>query len=294
MAVMRMVGARVKRVEDPRLITGQSTYVDDIRMVDMLYAAVARSPIAHGRIRSIDVSRAQAMPGVVAVYTARDLHFDGPLPNAWALAGVHTSRRDPLCVDKVRMAGDPIAFVVAESRYAARDAAELVDADYDELPAVVDVEQARQPGAATIWDNAPSNEAYRTEVGDKTATDEAFRRAFKTVSLRMVNQRLIPNPIETRGVVARWERGPQQLTVWSSSQIPHLLRTNLAAMLDLPEHHVRVIVPEVGGGFGCKLNIYGEEILAARASILLRRPVKWIDERRESFSAPIHGQVQVD
>src|SRR5205085_2736787 len=124
MAVMRMVGARVKRVEDPRLITGQATYVDDVRLVDLVYGAVARSPIAHGRIKSIDTSRAKAAPGVVGVYTARDLTFGGPLPNAWSLAGVHTSRHDPLCVEKVRMVGDPIAFVVAESRYAARDAAE--------------------------------------------------------------------------------------------------------------------------------------------------------------------------
>ena len=294
MAVMRMVGARVKRVEDPRLITGQSTYVDDVRLVDMLYAAVARSPIAHGRIKSIDTSRAKAAPGVVAVYTARDLRFSGPLPNAWTLAGVHTSRHDPLCVEKVRMVGDPIAFVVAESRYAARDAADLVDADYDELPAVVDVEKALEPGAATIWDNAPGNQAYRVEVGDKAATDAAFRNAYKTVSLRLVNQRLIPNPMETRGVVARWERGPQQLTVWSSSQIPHLLRTNLAAMLELPEHKVRVIVPEVGGGFGSKLNVYGEEALTARAAMLLNRPVKWIESRRESFAATTHGRGQVD
>jgi carbon-monoxide dehydrogenase large subunit len=294
MAVMRMVGARVKRVEDPRLITGQSTYVDDIRLVDLLYGVVVRSPIAHGRIRGIDVAAARAAPGVAAVYTAQDLHFDGPLPNAWTLAGVHTSRRDPLCKDKVRMVGDPVAFVVADSRYGARDAADLVEVDYEDLPAVVDVEQALRPGAATIWDNAPDNEAYRTEVGDKAATDAAFERAARTVSLRLVNQRLIPNPMETRGVVARWERGPQQLTVWSSSQIPHLLRTNLAAMLDLPEHRVRVIVPEVGGGFGCKLNVYAEEALTARAAVLLNRPVKWSEERRESFAATTHGRGQVD
>jgi carbon-monoxide dehydrogenase large subunit len=289
-----MVGARVKRVEDPRLITGQSTYVDDIRLVDLLYAAVVRSPIAHGRIKSIDVSQAQAAPGVVAVYTARDLHFDEPLPNSSTMAGVHASRKDPLCAEKVRMVGDPIAFVVAESRYAARDAAELVEADYDELPAVVDVEQALQPGAGVVWDNAPGNEAFRKEVGDKEATEAAFRSAHRTVSLRMVNQRLVPNPMETRGVVARWERGPQQLTVWSSSQIPHLLRTNLAAMLALPEHRVRVIVPEVGGGFGCKLNIYAEEALTARAAMLVNRPVKWIEDRRESFAATTHGRGQVD
>src|SRR5205823_10949089 len=122
----------------------------------------------------------------------------------------------------------------------------------------------------------------------------AFQNAYKTVSLRLVNQRLVPNPMETRGVVARWERGPQQLTVWSSSQIPHLLRTNLAAMLELPEHKVRVIVPEVGGGFGCKLNVYAEEVLAARAAMLLKRPVKWVEERRESYFSTIHGRGQVD
>ncbi|MDQ3700823.1 MAG: xanthine dehydrogenase family protein molybdopterin-binding subunit, partial [Chloroflexota bacterium] len=294
MAVMRMMGARVKRAEDPRLITGQGTYVDDVRLVDMLYAAVARSPIAHGRIKSIDTAAATAAPDVVAVYTAEDLHFAGPLPNSSALSGVHVSRSDPICAEKVRMVGDPIAFVVAESRYAARDAADLIEADFEELPAVVDPERALEPGAATIWDNAPGNEAYRVEVGDKDETEAAFRNAHKTVSLRMVNQRLIPNPMETRGVVAQWERGPQQLTVWSSSQIPHLLRTNLAAMLELPEQRVRVVVPEVGGGFGCKLNVYGEEALTARASMLLRRPVKWIEDRRESFVSTTHGRGQVD
>src|SRR5436190_2510544 len=294
MAVMRMVGARVKRVEDPRLITGQSTYVDDVRLVDMLYAAVARSPIAHGRIRGIDTSRAAATPGVVAVYTAKDLKFGAPLPNGYKFAGVHCTRHDPICADKVRMVGDPIAVVVAESRYAARDAADLVEGDYEELPAIVDVEKALEPGAATIWDNAPENQAYRFEVGDKAATDAAFQDAHKTVSLRLVNQRLIPNPMETRGVVAKWERGPQQLTVWSSSQIPHLLRTNLAAILELPEHKVRVIVPEVGGGFGCNLNVYAEEALTARAATLLNRPVKWIEDRRESFAATTHGRGQVD
>ena len=294
MAVMRMMGARVKRAEDPRLITGQATYVDDVRLVDLLYAVVARSPIAHGRIKRIDTAAARAAPGVVAVYTAQDLRFAGPLPNAWSLSGVHISRSDPLCTDKVRMVGDPIALVVAESRYAARDAADLIDADYEELPAVVDVERALEPGAPTIWDNAPGNQAYRVEVGDKGETDAAFRKAHTTVSLRLVNQRLIPNPMETRGVVAQWEPGPQQLTVWSSSQLSHLLRTNLAAILELPEHRVRVVVPEVGGGFGCKLNVYGEEALVARASMLLKRPVKWIEDRRESFTATIHGRGQVD
>jgi carbon-monoxide dehydrogenase large subunit len=295
MAITKMVGARVKRVEDPRLITGQSTYVDDLRMVDMLYMAVARSSIAHGRIKKIDTSAARQVPGVVAVYTAEEIgEFAAPIPNAWNLTGVRVTRKYPLASDKVRLVGDPIAIVIAESRYTARDGADLVEGDYEELPAVVDVEQALEQGGAAVWDNAPGNEAFRTEVGDRDATEAAFKNAHLVASLRIVNQRLIPNPMETRGVVARWEQGPQQLTVWSSSQIPHLLRTNLAAVLALPEHRVRVIVPEVGGGFGCKLNIYGEEILASRASILLKRPVKWIEERRESFASTIHGRGQVD
>jgi carbon-monoxide dehydrogenase large subunit len=295
MAITKMVGARVKRVEDPRLITGQSTYVDDLRMVDMLYMSVARSPIAHGRVKSIDTSKAERSPGVVAVYTAETIgEFAAGIPNAWNLTGVRITRKFPLASDKVRLVGDPIAIVVATNRYAARDAAELVDADYEELPAVVDVEKALEQGGEPVWDNAPGNEAYRTEAGDKVATEAAFKDAHKVASLRIVNQRVIPNPMETRGVVAKWERGPQQLTVWSSSQIPHLLKTNLAAVLSLPEQKVRVIVPEVGGGFGCKLNIYAEEILASRASILLNRPVKWIEDRRESFASTIHGRGQVD
>jgi len=293
MAVSKMVGARVKRVEDPRLITGAGTYVDDIRMVDMLYGAVVRSPIAHGRIRRIDTKAARERPGVVAVYTAKDLQFAAPLPNAWNLTGIRVTRHDPLATERVRMVGDGVAFVVAESRYGARDAADVVDVDYTELRPVSDPERALRKSAPNVWDNAPGNEAYRTEVGDRAAVDAAFASAFKTVSLRVVNQRLIPTPIETRGVVARWDRGLEQLTVWSSSQIPHLLKTNIAGVLGLPEQKVRVIVPEVGGGFGCKLNIYAEEILAARAAMLLNRPVKWIEERRESFASTIHGRGHV-
>jgi len=294
MALKTMVGARVKRTEDPRLITGGATYTDDVRLIDALYGAVARSPIAHGRIKSIDTSKAEKVPGVVAVYTAKTIgDFAAPLPNGWNLTGVRATRRYPLAVDKVRMVGDPIAWVVAESRYAARDGADLVEADYEELPAVVDVEGALKSSTA-IWENAPDNMAYRIEVGDKAATDQAFAGAHKTVSLRIVNQRLVPNPMETRGIVAKWDAGPQQLTVWASSQIPHLLRTNLAAVLALPEHKVRVIVPEVGGGFGCKLNVYGEDILACRTAMLHNQPVKWIEDRRESYFSTIHGRGQVD
>ena len=176
MAVMRMVGARVKRVEDPRLITGQSTYVDDIRLVDLLYAAVVRSPIAHGRIKGIDVSRALAAPGVVAVYTARDLHFDGPLPNASTLAGVHTSRADPLCAEKVRMVGDPIAFVVAESRYARAGRRRPGGGGLRGAAGGGGRRAGPAAGGGIVWDNAPGNEAFRKEVGDKEATEAAFRR----------------------------------------------------------------------------------------------------------------------
>jgi carbon-monoxide dehydrogenase large subunit len=296
MALMRMVGARVKRVEDPRLITGRSQYTDDVRLVDTLYAAFHRSPIAHGRIRSIDTAPAKRVPGVVAVYTASELgDFAEPIPGGGNITGIQAVRRYPLVRDgKVRQVGDPIALVIAETRYAAKDGAEAIEVDYEELPAVVDMEKALEPNAPKLYDDWRDNVAYRTEVGDRDAVEQAMRGAHKVVGLRIVNQRLVANPMETRGCVASWDQGRQELTVWVSSQAPHFERTFLSTALGLPEHKVRVIAPEVGGGFGVKVDTYGEEVACARAAMRLGRPVKWSEERRESFLATVQGRGQVN
>lgn len=296
MAISRLVGARVKRVEDPKLITGRGQYTDDVRMLDMLYGYVHRSPVAHARITRIDTSKAKQIPGVVAVYTAEDLgEFAAPVPAGANITGMQLTRRYPLVHDgKVRLVGDAIAFVVAESRAAAKDGSDAIEVDYEELPAVVDVEKALAPDAPRLYDDFTNNIAYQIEVGDKAATDAAFARAHKTVSLRINQQRLVGNPMEMRNAVASWNQGEQKLTVYVSSQAPHLAKTFIAGALGLPEHHVRVIVPDVGGGFGVKIDTYGEEILTARAAILLQRPVKWSEDRREHFVATVQGRGQVN
>jgi len=296
MAVMRLVGAKVKRVEDPKLITGGGQYTDDVRMMDMLYGYVHRSPVAHARIKSIDVSKARQVPGVVAVYTAADLgDWAAPVPAGANITGLQLTRRYPLAHDgKVRLVGDAIAFVVAESRYAARDGSDAIEVDYEELPAVVDIEKAADPGATKLYDDFKDNVAYRIQVGDKAAADAVFGRAHKVVSLKINNQRLVGNPMETRNCVARWDQGAQQMTLYVSSQAPHLAKTFCAGALGLPEHKVRVIVPDVGGGFGVKIDTYGEELLCARASMLLKQPVKWSEDRREHFVATVQGRGQVN
>jgi carbon-monoxide dehydrogenase large subunit len=296
MALMRMVGARVKRVEDPRLITGRSQYTDDVKMVDCAYAAFHRSPIAHGRIKSIDISAAKKVPGVLAVYTHKELgEFAEPVPGGGGITGMQVVRRYPLVNDgKVRQVGDPVALVVAENRYAASDAAQAIEVEYEELPAVVDIEKAADPASEKLYDDWRDNVAYRVEVGDKERVDAAMKSAHKVVSLRINQQRLVGNPMENRACLAKWDPGRQELLVYVSSQAPHLAKTFIATSLGLPEHRVHAIVPEVGGGFGVKIDTYGEEIAVSRASMLLNRPVKWAEERRESFLATVQGRGQVN
>jgi carbon-monoxide dehydrogenase large subunit len=296
MAVMRMVGAKVKRVEDPRLITGRSTYTDDVRLIDMHYASFHRSPIAHGRITRVNIDAAKAVPGVVAVYTAKELgEFSEPVPGGGNITGMQVVRRYPLVNDgKVRQVGDPIALVVATSRAAAKDGADAVEVDYEELPAVVDIEKAADRSSPKLYDDWKNNVAFHVEVGDKAAVDAAMKGAHKVVSLRIVQQRLVGNPMETRACVASWDQGRQEMTVWVSSQAPHLAKTFIASSLGLPEHQMHVIVPEVGGGFGVKIDTYPEEIACARASMKVGKPIKWYEERREHFLATVQGRGQVD
>ncbi|MGH2585786.1 MAG: glyceraldehyde dehydrogenase subunit alpha, partial [Dehalococcoidia bacterium] len=291
--VPKLVGARVKRREDPRLITGNATYVDDLQLVRMLYLTVVRSEMAHARITTIDVSRATSMPGVVAVLTAKDVaQFVPTLPTVPATPDMKTPPHPLLQNDKARYVGDPIAVVIAEDRYQAADAADAVEVTYDELPAVVDLEKAIEPGAAAIHDEVEQNTAYfwTLQSGD---IEQAFKDAAVVVKQKMASQRLMGTPLETRAVVAEYRPGQEELTLWSSTQIPHLLKVNLAVLLGMPENHVRVIAPEVGGGFGVKLDVYAEELLCAIAARQLGRPVKWVETRSENFQATVQGRGQL-
>ncbi len=290
----RYIGKAMKRKEDPRLIQGLAHYVDDLQFAGMLYAAVIRSPHAHARIRSVDASKARTASGVVAVLTEEDVRGAiGMIPCAAQIPGMKAALRPVLAAEKVRFVGEPVAILVATDRYLARDAADLVEVDYDPLPAVVDPEKAIEKSSPLLYDQFKDNIAYRWELegGD---VKKAFKQADRVVKQRMVNQRLIPVAMEPRGVVADYKPGEKQLTVWSSTQIPHLLRTQIAGMLGVPEFSVRVITPEVGGAFGSKLNVYAEEALVAYLAMKLNKPVKWIESRRENFQSTIHGRDQIN
>jgi carbon-monoxide dehydrogenase large subunit len=300
MGIAAIVGTSIKRREDPRLITGQATYVDDIKLPSMLYMAVLRSPYGHARILSINTETAREHPGVNAVYTAEDVKgtvgnvaIAVPLGHIADGMGVHAA----LAEGKVRFYGDPVAVVIANDPYTARDALDLIDVDYDPLPATVDVEKAMQAEAPLLYEEFGTNVAFSLHP-DSTEIDKVFEQTKAdggiTIKARLVNQRVASVSIETRGVVAEYRKSTKTLTVWSSSQIPHLLRNILAATVGLPQHQVHVIVPEVGGGFGCKLNVYPEELLAAYASMKTGLPVKWIEDRSENLAVTVHGRAQVD
>ena len=287
----KYVGQPIKRTEDPRLIKGLAHYVDDIKLPDTLHVVFVRSVYAHARITSIDTADALAAPGVVAVYTGKDVAGIGPVPCAGALPGLKVPDHRVLAQDKVYFVGHPIAAIVATDRYAAKDAADLVMVDYEDLPVVVDVEEAAN-GGTVIHESFGDNIAYKLTSGEGDI-DAAFASADRTVKQRILHTRLAPIAMEPRGVLARYFPGEEELTVWSSTQIPHLLRTQLAIMIGIPENKLRVITPEVGGGFGSKLNVYAEEALLGWISMQLGKPAKWIETRRENMQATIHGRGQV-
>lgn len=290
--VSKYVGQRVKRTEDPRLIKGLAHYVDDIRLPDMLHVSFVRSVYSHARIKGIDASAALQLPGVVAVYTGADVAQKiGPVPCASALPDLKVPDYRVLAQEKALFVGHPIAAVVANDRYVARDAVDLVMVDYEDLPAVVDVEEAAK-NSPVIHEAFGNNIAYKLTAGEGDI-EAALGTADKVISQRMVHQRLAPIAMEPRGVLARYFPGEGELTVWSSTQIPHLLRTQLALMIGVAENKLRVITPEVGGGFGSKLNVYAEEALLGWIAIQLGKPVKWIEGRRENIQATIHGRGQV-
>ena len=288
-----LFGKKIRRREDPRLLTGTATYVDDIKMPGMHHACVVRSPHAAARIKSLNVKPALARPGVAAVFTGADVKDLGPIPCGASLPGLRTPHHHILAQDRVYLVGHPVAVVVATDRYIAADAVDLIEVDYEVLPAVSDPEKALAPGAPAVHPQWPDNTAFtfHQEGGDITG---AFAQADVVVKQRITSQRLIPTSMETRGVVADWHAGDKSLTLWSSTQIPHLLRTLLAGILGMPENHLREITPEVGGGFGSKLNVYAEEALMAFVSMRIGKPVKWVESRRENFLCTIHGRGHVD
>ena len=294
----KLVGQRVRRREDPRLIQGRGTYVDDIRIAGMQHLAFKRSDVPHGRILAIDTRAAEALDGVEAVFTGAQIaEFLDPMPVGTPFP---SPAHHAVATGTVRFVGDPVAVVVARDRYVARDAADAITVDYEPLPAVVDPEEALDGRPAVLHADFPHNRAVGplpagTGVGgpgqvDDSAIDEAFSAADVVVSQRMVNQRLAPSAIEPRGVVAHYEPGKEALTIWSSTQNPHILRTYVARMTGLGQDRVRAIAPEVGGGFGAKINIYGEEYVAAAVSKRLGLPLKWVEDRSEAFLATIHGR----
>src|SRR5436190_17189866 len=288
----KYIGQRIKRTEDPRLIKGLAHYVDDIRLPDALHVAFVRSIYAHARIGQVDTAAAMQAPGVVAVYTGKDIAEKvGPVPCAAALPDLKVPDYRVLATGKALFVGHPIAAVVATDKYLARDAVDLIEVDYEELPVVVDVEAAAN-GGPVIHESFGDNIAYKLTSGEGDV-EAALQSADRIVTQKMVHQRLAPIAMEPRGVLARYFPGEEELTVWSSTQIPHLLRTQLALMIGIPENKLRVITPEVGGGFGSKLNVYAEEALLGWISMQLGKPAKWIESRRENMQATIHGRDQV-
>src|SRR5258708_6060973 len=288
-----LVGKRIRRREDPRLITGTATYVDDIKMPGMYYAAILRSPHAAAKIKSIDTKPAVGRKGVFAVFTGKDTENAGLVPCGASLPGLRVPPHHLLALDRVYLVGHPVAVVVATARSIARDAAELIEVESEPTPAVADPEKALEPGAPAVHPQWPDNTAFtfHQEGGD---TSKAFKEADIIVKQRIVSQRLIPNSMETRGVVAEWRAMDRSMTLYTSTQAPHLVRTLVSQILGLDENRMRVVAPEVGGGFGSKIQTYAEEILMSYISMKIGKPVKWIESRRECFTCTIHGRGHVD
>jgi aerobic carbon-monoxide dehydrogenase large subunit len=293
------IGAAVRRKEDVRFLTGRGTYTDDIARPGQTHAHILRSGQAHARIRSIDVSKAKAAPGVVAVFTGADMAADGVggLPCGWLVKNKDGSpmkepAHPPLVVDRVRHVGDQIAVVIAETRAQAKDAAELIEIDFEPLPAVVDSKDALKPGAPQVHcDAAPGNLCYDWELGDKAAVDAAFAKAHKVAKIDLFNNRLIPNAMEPRAATGDFDPASGDYTLYTTSQNPHVIRLLMGAfVLHIPESKLRVYAPDVGGGFGSKIYHYAEEAIVTWAAGKVKRPVRWTADRSESFMSDAHGR----
>jgi aerobic carbon-monoxide dehydrogenase large subunit len=298
---MTTVGTPVRRREDYRFLTGQGTYTDDIDRPHQLFAYILRSPHAHARLAGIDKSAAAAAPGVAAVYTGADMAADGVggLPCGWQVHSKDGSpmaepAHPPLAQERVRHVGDPVAVVVAETLEQAREAAELLRVDYAEEPAVVDPAAALKPGAPQVFAEAPGNLCYDWQLGDLAAVDAAIAKAARVVKLDLVNNRLVPNAMEPRAAIGDFDRATGDYTLYTTSQNPHVIRLLMGAfVLHIPEAKLRVVAPDVGGGFGSKIYHYAEEAIVTWAAGKLRRPVKWTAERSESFMSDAHGRDHV-
>jgi aerobic carbon-monoxide dehydrogenase large subunit len=278
----RYIGSRMLRKEDDLLVTGHGHFLDDLVLPGMVWMAVVRSPMAHARISGVDTSPALQLPGVVAAYSGADLASDwaAGLPCAWPIAPeTRIPTHWPVARDKVRMAGDPVAVVVADTREHAVDAAEAVEVDYEELPVVTSIEEALAEGAPVIHEEFGDNICFKDLKIVAGDVDKVFAEAPVTVKERYYHPRLIPNAMEPRGVLAQPMPVTGEMTMWSSTQIPHILRTLLALILGIPESKFRVIAPDVGGAFGSKLDVYAEEAICLAVARKLGVPVKWVEER---------------
>jgi carbon-monoxide dehydrogenase large subunit len=296
MAVTQLIGARIQRREDPRLITGHGRFIEDHTLPGLTHLAVVRSPHPHARIVGIDSAAARALPGVLAVFTAADfrkvLSGSMPVTPAFAPDKKYVPERFPIADREVCFQGEPVAVVVAEDRYLAADAADLVHVTYEPLPAVVDPEAAMSPGSPLVHSDGPDNIGWdMTYAGGDI--EAAFGKAEVVVKERILQQRLAPTAMETRGVMASYSPYDEQLTLWLSSQNPHFIRLFVSGAMGIPESRVRVVSPDVGGGFGSKISPYPEDYLVPAAAKLLQRPVRWIETRTESVMTTIHGRGQV-
>ncbi|MGH6764445.1 MAG: xanthine dehydrogenase family protein molybdopterin-binding subunit, partial [Bradyrhizobium sp.] len=292
------IGARVLRKEDKRFITGKGRYVDDIRLHGMTYAAFVRSPHPNAKVKSVNTAAALKLPGVVAVLTGKELVEDkiGNLICGWM---IHSKDGSPMKMgawpamapDTVRFVGQAVAVVIAETRNQARDGAEAVAVDYEELPAAADIKAAIAPGAPQLHPEAPGNIIYDWTIGDEAATDAAFKSAANVVALDITNNRLVPNPMEPRAAIADYDAAEEHFTLYTTSQNPHVARLVLSAFYNIAqENKLRVIAPDVGGGFGSKIYVYPEEMVALWASKKVGRPVKWTSDRTEAFLTDAHGR----
>ena len=293
------IGASLKRKEDARFLTGRGRYTDDINLPGQLYAHLLRSTVAHANLGSVDISAAEAAPGVHAVFTGPDMEGVGGIPTGWL---IHSKDGSPMvepahpamAIGKVRHVGEIVAIVVAETRDQAREAAALIDIDYQELPAVASLEAARADGASLVWDEADGNLCYDWEVGDRAAAEDAIAGAAHTVSIDVVNQRLVPNAIEPRAAIGSFDPTTDVYTLYTTSQNPHLIRLLLGAfVLGLPEHKLRIVAPDVGGGFGSKIPHYAEEAIITWTAGRLGRPVKWTSDRSEAFVSDTQGRDHI-
>ncbi len=291
------IGSAIKRREDPKLITGKAKYTDDLQLQGMLFATIVRSPYANAKIKNINVDAAKALEGVIGVYTAKDIQesgIPGVVPVGWLLPNLKTPEHYMLAKDRVRHVGDGVAVVVAEDRYTAADAAEAVWVDYEPLDAVANPKEAAANGAPLVHDGVPNNIAFDWEIGDKAKVDEAFAHAAHVAKLDLVNNRLIPNAMEPRSTLADYNNITEELTLYMTTQNPHIHRLLMSlASLGLPENKIRVIAPEVGGGFGSKIHHYADEAIASWCAMQTDRPVKWTSTRTESYQTDTHGRDHV-